>query len=295
MRLYKDLYTIYGDLLIKKERDITPAVIKNIRKMSSYHRQVRVPLKNSVIFTDFQTIFNDFRYVTLFERPVSRKDILKVAGKLKLENDLIFELSNMKKNLPYTYYHVLVVAGFAIKLSLLSGNMHYDKEIVSHCGFTHDIGKTRIPISVLEKVAKLTLAERAIIETHPAAGYLLLNYYLKRDRVICSLAGLDHHEKLDGSGYPRGIRRVNKYTQLISPVDIMDALMTRRPYRRKVFSLRATLDYLLKEADANRLNKRAVLTLISLARKTKPTVGAMKISRIPREALPEQMTHDKFR
>lgn len=295
MYLYNDLYTIYGDLLVKKEREITPDVIKSIRAMGSHHRQIRVPLKGSFIFKDFQSIFDDYRYITMFEKPVSRKDISNVAGKLKLENDLMFELSTMKKNLPYTYYHVLVVAAFAIKLSLLFDNRHYNKEIVSHCGFTHDIGKTRIPISVLEKSAKLTTTERALIETHPTAGYLLLNYYLKRDRVVCSLAGLDHHEKLDGSGYPRGIRRVNKYTQLISPVDIMDALMTRRPYRRKVFSLRATLDYLLKESDAKRLNKRVVLTLISLARKTKPDVGAMKISRIPREPLPERITHDKYR
>ena len=74
----------------------------------------------------------------------------------------------------------------------------------------------------------------------------------------------------------------------------MDALMSVRPYREKAFSLRATLDHLLKEADANRLNKDIVLTLISYARKDKPDVSKMKVGKEAREPLPEELTHDKY-
>lgn len=294
MRLEHDLYSIYGDLLVTGGQNITPVVVKKVRKMGEHHKQVRVPMRNTDIFTDFEKVFDDERYITMFKTPVSKSDICGIAGKLKIENDLIFELSNMKRNLPYTYKHVLIVAAFTIKISLLYRRQNYDREIVSHCGFTHDIGKTRIPIAILNKEARLTRGERQIIETHPITGYLLLNYYLKRDRIDCSLASLDHHERLDGSGYPNGIKKINKYTQLISPIDVMDALMTRRPYRKKVFSLRAALDYLLKEADMHKFNKDIVLTLISLARKEKPDIHAMKISRELREELPEELTHDKY-
>lgn len=295
MHILNDLHTVYGDLLAKKDSEITPLLIKKIRTMGEKHRQVRVELKNTDVFTDFEEVFDDNRYATMFKPPITKKEICDIAGRLMIENDLIFELNNMKRNLPYTYRHVLLVAAFSIKLSRLYKPRSFDDEITSHCGFTHDIGKTRIPISILNKTEKLTKAEREIIETHPIMGYLLLNYYLKEDRIICSLASLDHHERLDGSGYPNGIKRINKYTQLISAVDVMDALMAKRPYRLEPFSLRATLDYLLKESDAGRLSKDIVLTLISIARKEKPSIRAMKISRELREKLPEEMTHDKFR
>lgn len=294
MRLKTDLYTVYGDLLVEKDIEVSPAVVRGIRRKGEKHKQMRVPLKNTDIFTDFQKIFDDERYINMLKSSVSKNQICDIAGKLKMENDLIFELSNMKNNLPYTYNHVLIVAAFAIKLALTYIHKAYDMEIVSHCGFTHDIGKTRLPISILNKSSKLTKEERSIIETHPVIGYLLLGYYLKSDRRNCSLANLEHHERLDGSGYPNGIKRIHKYTQLISPVDVMDALMTKRPYRAKLFTLRAALDYLIKQANIKRFDKDTILTLISFARKDKPDIRKMHISEEPREDLPEELTHDKY-
>jgi len=294
MRILNDLYDIYGNLLAKKNTSITPATVRRIRELGEKHKQVRVPLKNTDIFTDFEKIFSDERYMVMFEPPVSKKDVCSIAGELMVENDLIFELTNMKNNLPYTYAHVLVVAALVIKLCLTYKNEKYDREIVTHCGFTHDIGKTRIPIAILNKKEPLTSEELALLKTHPTLGYLLLNYYLKSDRVDCSLASLEHHEKLDGTGYPKGIHKITKYTQLISPVDILDALMTKRPYRENTFSLRTALDYLVREANNNRLNKDIVLTLISFARKDKPDIKTLKISAKARGTLPEEIAHEKY-
>ena len=167
-------------------------------------------------------------------------------------------------------------------------------EIICHCGFTHDIGKTRIPISILNKKEKLTAEEVAIIKTHPVIGYLLLNYYLKADRDECALTSLDHHEKLDGTGYPRAIKSLNKYTQLIIPVDILDALLTKRPYRGQAFTLRASLDNLLIEAKAGRISKDVVNALVSFARKDKPDFRSIKIAERPRNDLPEELSHEKY-
>lgn len=295
MRLTNDLYTIYGELLMKKDREITPAAVRKIRRMGEGHKQPRVALRNTDIFTDFQTVFSDQRYKIMLAPPVSKKEICAVAGSLKFENDLVTELAVMKMKLPYTYNHVLRVAAFAIKLSLTYKPKEFDRESIAHCGFTHDLGKTRISPRILNKKDPLTQEERSILETHPTVGYLLLNYYLKQDRIDCSLASLEHHERPDGSGYPNGIRKIRKYARLISPVDVMDALMTQRPYRKKVFSLRATLDYLLKEADAKRFEKGVVWSLISYARKAKPDIRSMKIARQRREELPEELFYEKYK
>ena len=74
----------------------------------------------------------------------------------------------------------------------------------------------------------------------------------------------------------------------------MDALMTKRPYRKNEFSLRSTLDYLIQEANAKRLCKDVVLSLISFARKDKPDIRDIHIGKEPREPLPEELTHDKY-
>lgn len=295
MKIHSDLYNIYGDLLATKDEDVTPDTVRRIREMGERHEQVRVPIGNTDIFADFEKVFADERYTTIFDAPVTNKDICAVASKLRIENDLIFELSNMKNNLPYTYRHILIVAALTIKLSLILKKNKYNEEIVTHCGFTHDIGKSRIPIAILNKETTLTKSELELLKTHPTLGFLLLNYYLKNDRVECSLASLEHHEKLDGSGYPNGTHKIGKYTQILIPVDIMDALMTPRPYRKKQFNLRTTLDYLIREATAKRLSMEAVKALISFARKDKPDISMLKVSTKPREALPSELLNERFK
>lgn len=287
MRILRDLQTIYGEVLVRKDVEITPRIVKMVRDAGAKHENFAVPLKNTAIFTDFQKTFDNLRYANMLKSPAVKKEICDIAGSLEIENDLIFELNTMKLNLPYTYNHAMIVAALAIRLSLAYKPNIYDRMTTARCGFTHDIGKTRIPISILNKHGKLTEKERAIIETHPIMGYLLLSYYLKKDRDICSLANLDHHERLDGSGYPKGVMRIGKYAQLISVVDVLDALMTKRPYRKKAYTLRASLDYLLKQAYMKKIDAKIVLSLISLARKEKPDLQHIKISKEVREELPD--------
>lgn len=295
MRLSQDLYSKSGELLVKKGVLITPALIRRIRRKGNSRQEKQIPFKRTFIFKDFKRALGDRRYAVMLRPPVSKSDICRFAGAIKLENDLISELAGIKKHLPYTYRHILIVTALSIKISLDCPRGYYDRRMVAHCGLTHDFGKTRMPVQILNKRGTLTKKERAIIETHPAVGYILLNYYLKRDRRECALANLDHHERSDGSGYPKGIRKIQRYTRLVSVIDVLDALMTRRPYRKVSFSLRATLDYLLKQANENKLDKKIVRMLIRYSRKVRPDIRTMRISRRFRERLPEELSHDKYR
>jgi len=65
-------------------------------------------------------------------------------------------------------------------------------------------------------------------------GYVLLHYYFGKDHKQYDFSSFQHHERLDGSGYPLGIKRLNKYSHLIGIVDILDALISERPYRKKL-------------------------------------------------------------
>jgi len=295
MHLYADLYAADGQLLVRKGETITPAVIRRIRRLGRAVPQKRIPLKRTFLCRDFKKALRDPRYATLFNPPVPRDAMARLAGRLRVEKGLLTELAYMKRRLPYTYGHVLVVAACAIKVALSFPAREFDRLLVVHCGFTHDLGKTRIPVTILQKKGALTHNERAVIETHPIAGYLLLNYYLKSDLQDCSLASLGHHERSDGSGYPSGIKRIRKYARLMSAIDVLDALMTKRPYRSCPFSLRASLDYLLKQSDAGKLDPKIVRILIRYARRERPSLARMRISRKLREPLPEELSHEKYR
>ena len=287
MRLTKDLYAINGDILVRGGVNITPAIVNKIRRMGDERPAVFEPLKNTPIFADFKKVFDDVRYVNMLKSPAARREVCDIVGGLEVEDDLLSELYNMKAIMPYTYSHMLIVAAISIKLASACGPKVYDVQTAARCGFTHDLGKTRIPISLLDKRGKLTKKEKIVMDTHSVAGYLLLEYYLKKERTVCALANLNHHERLDGSGYPNGIKKIDKYSRLISIVDILDALMTKRPYRSKMFTLRASLDYLLQQARMNKLDMNIVLSLVSLARKKKADIKSIKVSKIIREELPD--------
>jgi HD-GYP domain-containing protein (c-di-GMP phosphodiesterase class II) len=101
-------------------------------------------------------------------------------------------------------------------------------------------------------------------------GYVLLHYYFGKDHKQYDFSSFQHHERIDGSGYQLGMKRLNKYSHLIGIVDTLDALISERPYRKSPFTLRAAIDLLLDESEKGRFNKGLVHTLIRYARKEAP-------------------------
>jgi HD-GYP domain-containing protein (c-di-GMP phosphodiesterase class II) len=69
----------------------------------------------------------------------------------------------------------------------------------------HDIGKVCVPLEILKKESPLTRDERKNVEHHTIAGYILLSYYSQNVNNIAARVARDHHERRNGSGYPRGI------------------------------------------------------------------------------------------
>jgi len=99
-------------------------------------------------------------------------------------------------------------------------------------GNLHDIGKIAIPEEILHKPAKLTDEEYEIIKTHAEIGYRILNAVEEYQRV--ALATLYHHERYDGSGYPKGIKgeEIPLFSRIISVVDAYEAMVSDRVYRK---------------------------------------------------------------
>jgi HD-GYP domain-containing protein (c-di-GMP phosphodiesterase class II) len=157
----------------------------------------------------------------------------------------------------------------------------------------HDIGKSRIPLSVLDKRTPVTIRERHLLRAHPLIGYILLHYYFGKDYKEYAYASFQHHERLDGSGYPMGIKKLNKYSQLIGVVDTLDALISERPYRSRPFTLRAAIDHLLGEAEKGKFSMNLIHTLIRYCRK-EPSGTKLILSKKGRDKEPEENSYGKI-
>lgn len=113
------------------------------------------------------------------------------------------------------------------------------------CGFLHDIGKLFIPADILNKPTRLTDEEYEIMKTHTTKGYQMC---MKDPKLRpYALGALDHHEALDGSGYPNGITKIPMEAQIIRVADEYDAIVTKRQYTTHV-NISETLKLLIKDA-----------------------------------------------
>lgn len=155
----------------------------------------------------------------------------KIANRIS-EHGLSEWLTTVRRHHEGTYQHCLLVTGIAIDFGLSLGVRKTDLERLYTAAMFHDIGKARIPLAVLDKPGRLDAEERALIETHPAAGY----EYLKDHQGI-SAEILDairhHHEYLDGSGYPDALcaESITDIVRILTISDIFAALIEHRRYK----------------------------------------------------------------
>jgi HD domain len=107
-------------------------------------------------------------------------------------------------------------------------------ERMSHAAPLHDVGKVAIPDAILLKPGKLTAEERAIVETHAEEGHRLLKGSSSAILDMAATIALSHHEKWDGSGYPRGVKgeAIPLEGRIVAIADVFDALTSDRVYRK---------------------------------------------------------------
>jgi putative nucleotidyltransferase with HDIG domain len=131
-----------------------------------------------------------------------------------------------------TYQHCLLVTGVAVDFGLSLGLSRADIRRLYSAAMFHDIGKARIPSAVLDKPGRLDPDERAVIETHPVAGYDTLKGVSGISREVLD-AVRHHHEYLDGSGYPDGLSGagISDVVRILTISDIFAALIEHRHYK----------------------------------------------------------------
>jgi putative two-component system response regulator len=190
--------------------------------------ELKIRIKNMVIVKQYQDALEDMV-------AVRTKELEKALADLKnSERDVIATLVKASEFRDTdTSEHIERMSLYSHFIAKKLGLSEEEQELILSAAPMHDVGKIGIPDSILLKPAKLTNEEFETMKSHSVIGFEILsvrdNDILKAGREIA----ISHHEKWDGSGYPKGLtsEQIPLFGRIIAIADVFDALGTKRPYK----------------------------------------------------------------
>ncbi|WP_295624833.1 HD domain-containing phosphohydrolase [uncultured Nitrosomonas sp.] len=150
------------------------------------------------------------------------------------QSDLLFKLSEVcESRSKETGLHVKRVSEFSYLFAQYYGCGEEEAQLIKHASPMHDIGKIGIPDSILHKSGKLDPQEWEIMQSHPTLGYEILHGSHRPLINIAAQIAHEHHEKWDGTGYPRKIagNEISIAGRIVACADVLDALLCERCYK----------------------------------------------------------------
>jgi HD-GYP domain-containing protein (c-di-GMP phosphodiesterase class II) len=156
----------------------------------------------------------------------------EISDSVARNPDALISLARLKTADDYTYMHSVAVCAMMVGLAKQLGLTEVETRSAGMAGLMHDLGKALMPMDILNKPGKLTESEFKVIKTHPSEGYRLLLGGLKVDPIVLDVC-LHHHEKTDGSGYPKGLKaeEISLFAKMGAVCDVYDAITSNRPYK----------------------------------------------------------------
>lgn len=178
-------------------------------------------------------MFNDARMGKAIQVEKAHELVNEISNSVMRQPHALISLARLKTADEYTFLHSVAVCALMIALAR---QLDLDEDMVRDAGLAgllHDIGKIGIPMKVLNKPGKLTDEEFSIVKSHPEVGAKILieNYQVPPMAVdVC----LHHHEKMDGTGYPHGLKgeHISLFAKMGAVCDVYDAITSNRPYKK---------------------------------------------------------------
>ena len=180
-----------------------------------------------------QTMFDEARMGKALAVGQAYELVDDIASSVLRGGGVLLGLARLKTADNYTYMHSVAVCAL---MTALARELELAPEQVRSAGLAgllHDIGKMAVPSAILNKPGSLSDAEFSSVRAHPAAGHRMLLEVDEIDPVALDVC-LHHHEKLDGSGYPKGLcgEEISLYARMGAICDVYDAITSNRPYKQ---------------------------------------------------------------
>lgn len=219
------------DIINSLSKGIKSSGIINDKQMSESIKVVKKVFDN-VLHNDVDGISSSIPddHLELVESVI--KSLIEALSNTK---DLLYTVSDMLESLPYTYKHSVNVSVLSILTAKSLNYSEADVKNIALGAFLHDIGKMLVKQDLITKADSLTDAERKEVEKHPYLGYKLIKNIESLPFTAKQIV-LMHHEKLDGTGYPFGLKGIEipEYVKIVTICDMYDAMVTNRVYRSKM-------------------------------------------------------------
>ena len=242
-------------LFIKKSDEL-----KGIREVqNAYHQQLKSDLNTNSHLKIKNTLIKIVEEA--FSRPIS--GILEgLAITVNILVNICDKESNLARNLvlvPHDNYNIILhsvdVMALAIDFCFKEQFSTAKTKLIGLSALLHDVGKTKINPKVIKAANKLDDDEFNEFQTHTTIGYQLTSK-CKFSHPDVKMTALQHHERTDGSGYPKKLTRISKTAQIVGLIDCYESLTKDdRAYRNALDSLRA-LSLLKKEVEAGKFNRK---------------------------------------
>ncbi|MFZ7125254.1 MAG: HD-GYP domain-containing protein [Desulfobacterales bacterium] len=266
-------------VLLPKGEMLTPETMDRLVRSAGSHRTASVRLfEHGTVYRDVRRFCSAPPYHRIFSDSRRVEALYSLMSQVELTSPLLGFLDYFKAHDLYTYRHILIVFALSTLLAqdLISDRQELIRKAVA--APTHDFGKICVPPALLQKATPLQDSERRLLEHHSAAGYVLLSRFLGDPESAAAVTARDHHERCDGSGYPRGIRLNNPIVEIVAVCDVFDALIADRPYRPVAYDVRTALEEITEMAATGRFNWGVVQALIAYNRKPQPPYLRCRVS-----------------
>lgn len=253
IKLGKPVYNERGQILISDGVPLTGRMIQRLNEMGITYVYVQDPKTDDIqmkdpisettrmealdtIETTFHKLNTDSSFGRSFDFDKATKRFTNVVrsilSDLKNNQEAISMLSDVVVHDSYIFKHSLNVTIYSLALGMELNLKEKNLEEIGIGAMLHDVGKMMIPLKVLKKPGRLTDMEFEHIKMHAEHGFELLRNTATIPLTAAHCA-FQHHERLDGSGYPRGIKgdEIHMYGKLIAIADVFDAVTSNRVYR----------------------------------------------------------------
>ncbi len=235
----QDIFDKHGTLLLAKDYKITKDMIARLNKLgiSLEISDIVEKNKNSPFFVNSMTIINSF------ENKIEFKNHNLISSVNKILISIIFEskkepwwifINGLSNYLEWLYTHSINVSIISM---LIAKQLTYSDKAIRNIGIgaiLHDIGKLLIPKDIIQKTEELNNFEKTLVRQHCELGMHSLETYSLPQEYLDIV--LQHHERLDGSGYPNGLKEdeISLNAQIVMVADVIDACTTYCPNRASV-------------------------------------------------------------